>query len=301
VENKKEEIKEEPKKDLSEKKNSRRKLITQFNDNFKGWRALTAAEKKVNFGNIQNEMDKKQAEFEKILSNALNEEKGDLFKQFEEAIKKKDYKTIQNIALVNKGKYKNEILDKMKELYNFGKNTVASEMKIDAPSSPADDMKRLSVQASILTDDHEIKITTKTKMTILDGMAKKELLDDIIFRAKSAFENAVEELSKNTASIITGGSIGQGRRLTQNKNKNSIYACQRSELLDDRVCAFCASMDGKIVNIDDPWVQEDIFHSNCRGMWVEIMKDEAELPEITGIPDNINDNYEGVNDFKQLK
>jgi phage gp29-like protein len=281
---------------FSEKK----KFKEQF-EKFKGWRALTAAEKKVNFGNIQNEMDKKQAEFEKLLGQTLSEEKDGLFKKFEKAIAKKDYKAIQDIALAYNGKYKSEIFDKMKELYNLGKNSAASEMKINPPASAKEDMERLNAQATILTEDHNIKVMTKTKITVLDGMAKNETQAKIISRAETAFATAITELSQRTASIITGGSIGQGRRLTQNKNKSIIYAYQRSELLDNRVCSFCASIDGRVVSVDDPFAQEDIFHSNCRGMWVEIMKDEAELPEITGIPDGIDKTYEGVNDFKQLK
>ena len=61
------------------------------------------------------------------------------------------------------------------------------------------------------------------------------------------------------------------------------------------------SIDGRVVAVDDDFAREDIFHSNCGGIWVEIMKDEAELPEITGVPKSITKNYEGVNDFKQLK
>ena len=288
-------------KDLEASEFGQKKNLRQLSDEFKPWRKYTAAEKKVNFGNIKNEMDKQEKEFEKLLKGALIDEKSELLKQFNAAVKNKNYKAIQTIGLKYSGKYKDEVYNKMKELYNFGKNGVAAEMKVTPPANPKDEMERLRAQASVMVDDHEIKVLTKTKMAALDSMAKKATAVEVIARVGKTMDQAIIELSQTTASIITGGSFNQGRRLTQFSNKGKIYAFQRSELLDDRTCMFCMSMDGRVVTINDPIVGEDIFHSNCRGMWVEILKDETELPTITGIPKSLLKDYEGVNNFKQLK
>ena len=288
-------------KDLEASESGQKKNLRQLSDEFKPWRKYTAAEKKVNFGNIKNEMDKQEKEFEKLLKGALIDEKSELLKQFNAAVKNKNYKAIQTIGLKYSGKYKDEVYNKMKELYNFGKNGVAAEMKVTPPANPKDEMERLRAQASVMVDDHEIKVLTKTKMAALDSMAKKATAIEVVARVGKTMDQAIIELSQTTASIITGGSFNQGRRLTQFSNKGKIYAFQRSELLDDRTCMFCMSMDGRVVTINDPIVGEDIFHSNCRGMWVEILKDEAELPVITGIPKSLLKDYEGVNNFKQLK
>jgi len=288
-------------KDLEASESGQKKNLRQLSDEFKPWRKYTAAEKKVNFGNIKNEMDKQEKEFEKLLKGALIDEKSELLKQFNAAVKNKNYKAIQTIGLKYSGKYKDEVYNKMKELYNFGKNGVAAEMKVTPPANPKDEMERLRAQASVMVDDHEIKVLTKTKMAALDSMAKKATAVEVIARVGKTMDQAIIELSQTTASIITGGSFNQGRRLTQFSNKGKIYAFQRSELLDDHTCMFCMSMDSRVVTINDPIVGEDIFHSNCRGMWVEILKDEIELPVITGIPKSLLKDYEGVNNFKQLK
>ncbi|MCX6013514.1 MAG: hypothetical protein NTV30_08940, partial [Chloroflexi bacterium] len=44
----------------------------------------------------------------------------------------------------------------------------------------------------------------------------------------------------------------------------------------------------------------DIIHSNCRGLWVEIMKDEFEKPPIEGIPDSLKNKFEGLNNAGEL-
>jgi hypothetical protein len=59
-------------------------------------------------------------------------------------------------------------------------------------------------------------------------------------------------------------------------------------------------MDGLIISTDDSWASTDIFHSNCRGIWVAIMKDEVDPPEITGIPETLRSPYGGsVRDLRQ--
>ena len=287
--------------ELNASEPEQKKNLKQLSEEFKSYRKLTAAEKKVNFGNIQKELDKQEKAFENLLKGSLTDEKTALLKQFETAIKAGDYKTIQDIELKYSGKYKDDVFNKMKELYAFGKNGVAAEMKVTPPANPKSEMDRLSAQASVMVDDHEIKVLTKTKMSALDSMAKKSTAAEAIARVGKTMDQAIKELSQNTASIIAGGSFNQGRRLTQFSNKGKIYGFQRSELLDDRTCMFCMSIDGRVVDPEDPIAGEDIFHSNCRGMWVEILKDEAELPAITGIPKSLLKDYEGVNDFKQLK
>jgi hypothetical protein len=278
-----------------------KKNLKQLNEEFKPFRALTAAEKKVNFGNLKKEFDAKQKEFEDLLKKSLGNEKSSLLKKMKEAIAGGDYSAITAIGLKYQGKYKDEVFEKMKEMYNFGKNAAAAEMKVEPPASAKEDMERMSAQASVMVDDHEIKVLTKTKMSALDSMGKGVAVAEAVGKLTKTMDEAMEELSKKTASIIAGGSINQGRRLTQNDNKNNIYALQRSELLDERTCNFCMSMDARVVSLNDEWAQEDIFHSNCRGIWVEIMKEEPEHPDITGIPKSISDKYEGTNDFSQLK
>jgi hypothetical protein len=113
--------------------------------------------------------------------------------------------------------------------------------------------------------------------------------------------DVIDTITENTANLTIGMLYNQGRSLAQDVNGDNIYALQRSEVLDADVCDFCLSMDGLILDKDDPDAQEDEYHSNCRGMWVEIMNDEAELPEITGVPEDLSNLYGGVNDIGKMK
>jgi hypothetical protein len=88
--------------------------------------------------------------------------------------------------------------------------------------------------------------------------------------------------------------VNQGRRVSMKAYYDDIYALQRSEILDDHTCSFCAAMDGKVLAKDDSLTNEDIFHPHCRGIWVEIMNDEFQKPQITGIPDSLRNSYNGL-------
>jgi hypothetical protein len=281
---------------FSEKKN-----LKKLSENFKPYREYSYAEKKVNFGNLKNEMDNKEKELITVLNDGLNENKKELMDKINKAVKAGDYIALQKLSVEYGSQYTDEIYEKTKELYNFGKNAVAAEMKVKTPVNPKEDMDMLKAQAGIIVDDHKNKILTKTKMKAMENMVKGVAAKKVMEKVNKTFEEAAEELGQKTSSIISGGSINMGRRLTQFANKDKIYALQRSELLDDRTCLFCMSMDGRVVDLNDPWAREDIFHSNCRGIWVEIMNYEAELPEISGVPKSIENKYEGMNDFQQLK
>jgi hypothetical protein len=85
--------------------------------------------------------------------------------------------------------------------------------------------------------------------------------------------------------------------LFKRENREGVYALQRSEILDENTCNFCLSMDGRVIDIKDEFASIDLFCKNCRGIWVQIMKEESEPPEIDGIPDEIRRCY----DFKSKR
>jgi hypothetical protein len=279
----------------------KKKNLRALNEAFKPYRELTFAEKKVNFGNIKNELDNKELEFSELLSQSFNEERKILLEQFKEAIESKDYLKLQDITLSNKSKYKDQIFEKMKQLYNFGKNTVASEMNVAPSQSPKEDMDRLMTQASIISDDHENRALIKAKIKAIDSIAKATEIGKAMSNVEKALTDSIEGLGKQTSGVLTTSALNQGRRFTQKENEVAIYAIQRSELLDETTCDFCLSMDGRTLDKNSPWFDEDEFHSNCRGMWVEILEEETEHPDIEEVPQIIEDKYNGVNDIKPLK
>jgi len=71
------------------------------------------------------------------------------------------------------------------------------------------------------------------------------------------------------------------------------------EELGDIVYVELPEVGEKVIK-DDPFGANTIFHSYCRGIWVSILLDEAELPPIGGIPQTLKARFgDAVNDLIQ--
>jgi hypothetical protein len=136
----------------------------------------------------------------------------------------------------------------------------------------------------------------------VQALNKGESTTAALAEADSAAADAIDTITEDTGQILMAGYINHGRNTVFTKFGDNIYALQRSEVLDTRTCNFCLSMDGRIIPPDDDFGDNTIFHSNCRGIWVAIINDEAELPPIGGIPKAIRDRFEdAVNELVQPK
>jgi hypothetical protein len=112
--------------------------------------------------------------------------------------------------------------------------------------------------------------------------------------------DVIDELTADTKTILLSGYVNHGRNVVHESNSAKIYALQRSELLDSRTCNYCLAVDGRVIERDDPFGRNTIWHSNCRGLWVAILMEEEEKPSIDGIPQSLKDQFgDAVNDLIQ--
>lgn len=90
-----------------------------------------------------------------------------------------------------------------------------------------------------------------------------------------------------TGTIIVAKAVNIGRKDVYSTYSGDIYAYQYSAILDTRTCATCERLDGKV--LDEAAYKNTIYdppiHPNCRCVWVAILNDELDPPEITGFPD----------------
>lgn len=87
--------------------------------------------------------------------------------------------------------------------------------------------------------------------------------------------------------------------------EDEIYGYQWSAILDVHTCNYCASMDGKVIGINDKAFHEykpGAVHLGCRCIWVAILKEEINPPAFTGIPEQLRPQSEvSALEFKDLK
>lgn len=283
--------------------------IFQENNDFKGWRPLTFAEKKVNFKSIQDTLDKVEQSFITEATGLLETEKERYIKQVSGAILKEDTEAIKNATFNVRGAYNKVVSKHLRQIYEFGKNNAAREIGEEAPSNNPETIRQLDLTTDAIVDGHLTQLTTKAKTAIVEAIRKPEDKADFaenktraIGALGAVLTKAIDGLVRDSAAIVMAGFLNYGRNDVFTAYEDKIYALQRSEILDVATCNYCLSIDGRIIEKNDPFGSNTIFHSNCRGIWVEILEDEEEKPTIDGIPSSLKDRFgDSVNALLQPK
>lgn len=273
--------------------NARLGEVTRYhfadNNEFKSWRKLSFTEKKVNWQSIQDTMDTLEASLSSQSKEILQSAKNSFLKDLTSALHDNDTSAIKDLTWKFQKEYTGLLNDLLKQSYEFAKNNAAREMGVKAPSNDRQVLKSINIAADNIASQHASAIVADAKTMVTDGLAKGKDTSDILASVNAAINTSIDALTQDTASIVVAGHMNLGRSTVFNANAGDIHALVRSELLDNKTCNFCLSMDGRIIDKKDPLADSGNFHSNCRGIWVEILNDEVDLPEITGVPQSLRD------------
>lgn len=280
----------------------KKKRFQEQND-FKGWRALTFAEKKVSLGSLQDFINKNEAALTDQASSVMKLATEDFINRLTTAVNKGNMQAIKDMEMKYWNDYKDVIKASIKKSFDFGKNNASREMDVKAPSNPQELAQQIDLIADTIATQHFYKVESEAKIAVTNQLVKfgeKEI--KALAAAAAIMSSTASDIIKSTAAIVVADTINKGRALVFDRNAGKIHGLQRSEILDEVTCNFCLSMDGRIVEPGDSIAKQGTFHSNCRGIWVEILKDEAELPNISGVPDSLRERVgEAVNELVQPK
>jgi phage gp29-like protein len=292
----------QPGQDPEKMSEPRRPLKKNFAEGFKPFRKLTFAEKKVNFDSLNDKMDELEGQFDAQTKALLQEARKTYMGTFTKAAHAGDTKAIKEATLKVQSEYERIIKNALKAAFEFGKNNAAKEIGANAPANPAEVLRRIDIQSAAIADAQIAEIVTDSKNAYVEAQAKGSSVTAALAAADAAADAAITRLTRDASSILTAGYINHGRDTVFDRNTDDIHGLQRSELLDARTCNYCESIDGRIIEKDDSFGRNTIFHSGCRGIWVAILKYEEELPRIDGIPQTLRDRFgDAVNDLIQPK
>lgn len=294
---------EAKKKPVQKKTAHDHKLPRVFSENgFQSWRPLTFAEKKVNWKKIQDKMDALETGFTAEAKDVLTKAKESFMARLHDALKRNDQKAIARLEVEFADEYKAILRKTMREAYEFGKNNAAAEMGVNTPATDSDVLAAIELTADTIATKTVTDIEAKAKRTAVNALNQDKNILQTAGSIDAELDDVIQKSVDNTAGVLVGQGINNGRADTFEEHADKIVALQRSEILDDKTCNFCLSMDALVISPDDEWARMNTFHDWCRGIWVEILSDEENPPEVTGIPSDIGDYYGGqTNDLKQPK
>jgi len=293
VKEKKEPTKEPKEKDIKPEKKKASEFV--------GWRALTFAEKKVNFADIESKMISAEKKLKTTLSQILKKSSSDLLRQIQlvmEEPKSADRtERLNKLAVKYRGEYRSVILNSTKEIFQYGKTMAAHEMKKTPPPTPATSVQAMSKNSDVLTNTMESDLIKAGTLALSLATRQKQTTSKTISLVKKALSRSASNALNNVPTITVSSAINQGRRATFDTYQDDIYGLQRSEILDAVTCNYCMSIDKRVFKQSDSFTKNDGIHSNCRGIWVEILKDETDKPDKAGIPKSLRERFETINVF----
>lgn len=267
---------------------------------YKSFRPMTFAEKKVDFSSIEKNLDRLEDQFDKETQELLQVEREKYMQTLTKAVNKGDREAIKDATFKAQAAYTAIIKKALKDAYEYGKTNGSKELGLTTPANVKAILDQIDIQSDAIADLHVAQLTNQSKTALVEAMNKGASNSAALAAVDAVVAAKIKEITTNTSRIAMAAYVNTGRATVYENNKEKIYALQRSELLDSATCDYCLSVDGRVVEKDDPFAQNSIFHSGCRGIWVAIMLDEEELPGIGGIPASIKDRFgDTVNDLIQ--
>ena len=296
-------VKEDNKEDVtsSEHTHSKKKVFSA-GDKPEGKRALTFAEKKVDFLALEKEFDKIEERLDKNGKEILQSAREKYIDKLDKAMKSGDVEKIREATMGAQKEYEKALAGAMTDAFESGKQSASTEMKVKTPATPAEMTKNIKIQANAIAEAQVAEISARSKTAYIEAINKESDHVAALAAANAVAKTTIDKLVRNTKDILVAAHIGYGRDDVMTKNADKVYALQRSEILDNKTCNYCLSVDGRVVEKNDSFAKVTAYHSGCRGIWVAILVDEEDLPTIGGIPASLRDRFGGdVNDLEQPK
>ena len=257
-------------------------------------RELTPAETKVNFSSLQKKFITLETEFEDAAKPIWDKIKADTLARVEKLLEAQDYTAIQDIEINYADEYRGAIVDSMMAAYNYAKVGAADEMDIKAPATPKDTKDMITAQAQQTVDKQFAELKFEVVNAVTTAQRKAQLsttvdlsITDVIGSIGTIIGTYYDSKIGITAGLLTTIGVNIGRDDVFKSNAKKISRYQYSALLDDATCAICEDLDGKV--LDEQQYKDTVWsppiHFNCRCIWVAILGDETDQPDITGFPD----------------
>jgi len=278
---------------------------------YKPFRKLTVQEDRSDFEKLNQKFNVLQSAFESEMKEISKDAISKTVLETKSKLATGDYSTIGAVGLDILARVRGVIKSVIADAHNFGRGLAVEELEKTIPGAqrpPLTDkgLKLRDLEAEDLTDGFVDRLETAARSTAINAINADASDTSIVAAVRDSMQNDADRMTQNISGTVVGQSINRGRLDVFNHFIEQIQKFQRSEVIDSATCEMCMSLDGRVVNVDDPVANMDLVHTECRGVWVPIMVDD-EQPPLDPVPKSIMDNFDTVdgrpvvNAFKNLK
>lgn len=258
-------------------------------------RPLTPAETKVNFSSLQKKFNTLDADFIQAVKPIWDKIQKDTKARVEKLLEVEDYSAIQDIEINFADEYRAAIVEQMMDAYNYAKVGASDELDVKAPATPKETKDLINSQAQQIVDKQFAELKFEITNAVTTAQRKSQLsvavqlsIADVMATIGTLMSAYYDSKIGVTAGVISTIGINIGRDDVFKSNKRNISKYQYSAILDDATCAICEDLDGMVLDQRqyDDTIWTPPIHFNCRCIWVAILDDEEDQPDITGVPDS---------------
>ena len=270
-------------------------------------RELTFAEQRVNFDSIDAFFTESEDQVQKILDGITLTQKAFALALIEKALKANDVQAISQLSLPATNSLKDQLRTIAKDSYETGKSTAAHEIGASIPTTPPVDNRLRNAAVDIGADMRNRTLEQALQMKALSLLKTGIGITAAIHVLSTLFDDLSTKVNENLIAKVVESNVNAGRGLVFDENQSLLYGLQRSEILDEKTCAMCLSLDGRVLAPTDPFTQLSEVHTNCRGIWVGILNTDSELPPVKELPKTIKSKFDMIegtpetNKFQQPK
>lgn len=256
-------------------------------------RQFTLAEKSVDFELTQKKLNGFEQQFESAIQPIYDKIKADAIQTIAPLLEAKDVNALNDFQLKYGNDYRDAIVGVMRDAYEFAKTSSADELKAPSPATKRDTTAILNQHAQSVADKQLSDLTFSVKTEVLKALRTNNLAEydlsvgNVLSAIGGIFSSFFDSKVSLTGAIVITQAVNRARDDVFGTQRNQIACYQYSAILDHKTCPICSALDNNVVdyatyratNFKPP------IHAWCRCIWVAIKKDQAEIPEITGLPD----------------
>lgn len=263
---------------------------------YPSWRPLRPEEEKVQFATIEQKLDQTTDRFVSDLAKYLQSARDDVIVRAKR-LRKRGWSQLREMSVrANFVGYRSYLKTHMNDLYQTSKTLAAKEMGVSGPVTSEAFSQWLDSKAQIVSRLHVSLLDAKIQTALL-ARTKGQTVEEVIGGVFDDF--ATKELAKG-GGLLGVLSLQGGRRDVIQRYQEEIQTLTWSAILDQRVCAVCAFLDGLTWYADDASVVWPPIHWECRCILVPTMKGSPYTPTVTGLSDSWYDLPEEYKEFGRI-
>ena len=204
-------------------------------------------------------------------------------------------RSINEIHLTFEFDFKNIISEYSYVVCLFALKQASKELEIKYVKRLSSEIKSwIKATTETVSDKYFNEVNQAVTLPIIDNIGKGLSDKELLYKMSLIFDDIKENRPKRIIEGIEGKALFRGRDLAMRiingdfnikaegfstqtiddiLEEEGVVAAQWSAVLDSHVCELCASLDGRIIDIEDPdyaYYSPGEIHLNCRCLWVYI-------------------------------